>query len=451
MNIILLSGGSGKRLWPLSSNTRSKQFLKVLRSPGGEHESMIQRVYRQLHENLGDVPVVVSTTDAQKDTIRRQLGDGVDIALEPERRDTFPAIALAAVFLASERGCREDETVLVMPVDAYAEEGYFKTLQKMDQAVQDGAADMVLMGIRPTYPAAKYGYIVPVAEQTSSLMKVSHFVEKPPVEKAVELLDMGAFWNGGVFAFKMSYLLGIVKRYMEPRSYSYIRENYGKLRKISFDYEIVESCDSIAMVPYYGMWKDLGTWNTLCDVMEDLNAGYVVSGQGMENTHVINELDIPVVALGLKNTVIAACPDGILVTEKWHSGLLKEYVDQIDQRPMYEARQWGSYKVLNYMNHGDGKKSLTKHLEILPGKSLSYQLHRNRDEIWTVVDGTGDIVLDGHVRNVRRGDVAYIDRMTKHSVRAATDLHLIEVQIGEELSEDDIERFPWNWEEGGKS
>ena len=113
---------------------------------------------------------------------------------------------------------------------------------------------------------------------------------------------------------------------------------------------------------------------------------------------------------------------------------------------MYEARQWGSYKVLNYMNHGDGKKSLTKHLEILPGKSLSYQLHKNRDEIWTVVDGTGDIVLDGHVRNVRRGDVAYIDRLMKHSVRAATHLHLIEVQIGEEVSEDDIERFSWSWE-----
>lgn len=447
MNIILLSGGSGRRLWPLSSNSRSKQFLKVLRTPQGVHESMIQRVYRQLRENLGSVPVVVSTTDAQKDTIRRQLGDGVDIALEPERRDTFPAIALAAVFLACERKCARDETVLVMPVDVYAENGYFETLQKMDRAIQNGVADMVLMGIRPTYPAAKYGYIVPVAEQTSNLMRVSHFEEKPSVERAVELLDMGAFWNGGVFAFRMGYILDIVRRYMEPKSYPYIRDNYGKLRKISFDYEIVEACQSIAMVPYYGMWKDLGTWNTLCDVMEELANGKVISGQGMENTHIINELDIPIVALGIKNAVIAACPDGILVTEKWHSGLLKEYVDQIHQRPMYEMRQWGSYKVLNYTNLKDGRKSLTKQLDILPGKALSYQWHKHRDEIWTIVDGEGEVLLDGQARSFCRGDVVSVGRMVKHSLRAITAVTIIEVQIGEELTEEDIERFGWAWED----
>lgn len=451
MNIILLSGGSGKRLWPLSSNTRSKQFLKMLCAPDGGHESMIQRVYRQLHENLGNVPLVISTTDAQRDIICQQLGDNVDIVLEPERRDTFPAIALSAVFLSFERGCARDETILVMPVDVYAEEGYFKMLCKMDKAVQEGVADVVLMGIRPTYPATKYGYIVPAMEQASDPMNVSYFEEKPTEERALELLGMGAFWNGGVFAFRLGYILDIIRHYIEPESYAHIRENYGKLHKISFDYEIVESCESIAMVPYYGMWKDLGTWDTLCDVMGALSTGYVVSGQEMENTHIINELDIPVVALGLKNIVIVACPDGILVTEKRHSSLLKDYVDEINQRPMYETRQWGAYKVLNYMSHGDRKDSLTKHLEVLHGKSLSYQRHKNRAEIWTIIDGNGDIVLDGHVRNVRRGDLVYIDRMMKHSVRAITDLHIIEVQLGEKLSEDDIERFPWNWEEDRES
>ena len=422
MNIILLSGGSGKRLWPLSSGIRAKQFLRVLRAPDGRHESMVQRVFRQIHEAGIDAPVVISTTDAQKDTIRAQLGNDVAIALEPERRDTFPAIALAAVYLASERRCGQEETVLVMPVDPYADQGYFETIKKMDRAVQSGAADMVLMGVRPTYPSMKYGYILPELAQTSDLMKVASFAEKPTTERAAELLDRGAFWNGGVFAFKM-----------------------GKLRKISFDYEIVEACRSIAMVPYYGMWKDLGTWNTLSDVMEEPCAGKVFSGEGMDNTHIINELDIPIVALGVKNAVIAACPDGILVADKVASTQLKPYVDQIDQRPMYEERQWGSYKVLNYMSHGDGKKSLTKHLCIQPGKKLSYQRHKNRDEIWTFIDGTGDLLLDGHIRNVRRGDVAYIDRGMMHSIRAVTELHVIEVQIGEDLSEEDIERREWDW------
>ena len=445
MNIILLSGGSGQRLWPLSSGIRAKQFLKVLRAPDGTHESMIQRVYRQLHEAGIDAPIVISTTDAQKDIIQAQLGDKVEIALEPERRDTFPAIALAAVYLASECHCRPDETVLVMPVDAYAEEGYFQTLLKMDKAVQDGMADMVLMGIRPTYPSMKYGYIVPEAEQTSSLMRVSRFAEKPSVEKARELLDMGAFWNGGVFAFKMSYILDVVRRYIEPESYTYLRENYGKLRKISFDYEIVEACQSIAMVSYYGMWKDLGTWNTLSDVMLEPYAGKVLSGEGTENTHVINELDIPIIALGIKNSIVAAGPDGILISDKVASTQLKPYVDRIDQRPMYEKRRWGSYKVLSYMAHEDGNRSLTKHLLIEPGKELSYQRHKSRDEVWTVVDGTGDLVIDGHVRNVRRGDVVYIDRGTLHSIRATTKLHMIEVQIGSELTEEDIERVDWEW------
>lgn len=445
MNIIMLSGGSGKRLWPLSSDTRAKQFLKVLRAPDGSRESMIQRVYRQLREADIDAPIVVSTTDTQQNTIRQQLGAGVDIALEPERRDTFPAIALGAVFLASERGCSPEDTVLIMPVDTYVDGEYFRSMQKMDRAVQGGAADMVLMGIRPTYPAEKYGYIVPKAEQTSDLMHIASFVEKPPFEQAKNLLDNGAFWNGGVFAFKLGYVLDIVRRYIEPKSYEYLRENYSKLRKISFDYEIVETCDSIAMVPYYGTWRDLGTWNTLSDVMREPYAGKVYSGEGTEDTHIINELDIPIVALGIKNAVITACPDGILVTDKQASSQLKPYVDQIDQRPMYEERQWGSYRVLNYISHSDRRISLTKHLCIKAGHSLSYQRHKNRDEIWTVIEGTGDLLIDGHIRNVRCGDVAYIVKGSKHSLRAATDLHMIEVQIGTELAEEDIERFPWDW------
>lgn len=445
MNIILLSGGSGKRLWPLSSETRSKQFLKVLRSPEGTHESMIQRIWRQIHETIPNARMIISTTDSQQETIKRQLGNDVDIALEPERRDTFPAIALAAVFLAMERGCGMEETVIVMPVDAYAEEGYFQTLLKMDKAVQITAADMVLMGIRPTYPSSKYGYIVPEQSQTTDLMKVASFCEKPTEERAIRLLERGAFWNGGVFAFKMGYIMEVVRRYIDPQGYAHLRENYQKLRKISFDYEVVEQCRSIAMVPYYGVWRDLGTWNTLTDVMQEYNAGMVQSGENTTNTHIINELDIPVVALGLKNVVIAASPDGILVSDKMASTQLKAYVDQIDQRPMYEERQWGSYKVLNYMRHPTGKCSLTKHLIIRGGKNLSYQAHKNRDEIWTIVDGAGDLLIDGHIRNVRQGDVAYITKGMRHSIRAVTDLHLIEVQIGDELSEDDIQRFEWDW------
>ena len=163
------------------------------------------------------------------------------------------------------------------------------------------------------------------------------------------------------------------------------------------------------------------------------------------NTHVINELSIPVLVLGAKDMVVAASPDGILVSDKHKSSFIKPYVQEMNIRPMYEERRWGEYKVLDYNQYDDETKSLTKHLMIRAGKSISYQKHYHRDEIWTIVDGVGELLIDGHVRNVRRGDVAYIVKGQLHAMRAVSDLQFIEVQIGAELSEDDIERFEWEW------
>jgi len=223
-------------------------------------------------------------------------------------------------------------------------------------------------------------------------------------------------------------------------------KRYRELPKISFDYEIVEKENSIAMVQYSGTWKDLGTWNTLTEVMEENKLGKVILGETCENTHVINELDIPITVLGANNMVVAASPDGILVSDKGESSYLKPYVESIHQRPMFEERRWGEYKVLDYVAYSDGKSSLTKSLHIKAGKSISYQSHAIRDEIWTIVDGTGDLLIDGHVRNVRRGDVAYITKGQKHAIYATTDLRMIEVQIGVELIEEDIEHYDWKWE-----
>ncbi len=157
MNIVLLSGGSGKRLWPLSNDSRSKQFLKLLKNEEGQYESMVQRVYGQIRKAGIDAHIVVATGASQVDSIRSQLGKNVDVVVEPERRDTFPAIALASVYLALEKGMDENEVVLVLPVDPYADIEYFHAMIEMEKAVQAGIADMVLMGIRPTYPSEKYG------------------------------------------------------------------------------------------------------------------------------------------------------------------------------------------------------------------------------------------------------------------------------------------------------
>lgn len=445
MQIVLLSGGSGKRLWPLSNNTRSKQFLKLLKAPDGCYESMVQRVYRQLNEAGCHAPITIATSISQADSIRSQLGNAVDMVLEPERRNTYPAIALACAYLASEKHVPLDETVIVLPVDPYAEQAYFETLRRMDDAVQAGVAELLLMGIQPTYASEKFGYIVPADNDSQEPIRVARFTEKPSERDAEALILNGAVWNGGVFAFRLGWLMDTVNARTPFTGYTDLLKRYAELNRNSFDYEVVEKTGSIAMVTYQGVWEDLGTWNTLTEQMEGERFGNCVAGEDTVSTHIINELEIPVVALGTKNLVIAASPDGILVSDKAKSSFLKPYVDQMDSRPMYEERRWGEYKVLEYNTFGENQRSLTKRLRINAGRNISYQSHRQRDEIWTFIEGAGELLLDGHIRNVRRGDVAYITKGMKHAIRAISDLYIIEVQIGEELTEEDIERFDWDW------
>ena len=271
MQIILLSGGSGKRLWPLSNNTRSKQFIKLLTAPDGSKESMVQRVIRQLKESGFSDSITVATSASQRDVIINQLGDEISVVTEPERRDTFPAIALASSYLTHEMHCSADEIVVVMPCDPYTEAGYFETIKRMADAVMDNRAELVLMGIRPTYPSAKYGYVVPVSDNgESGIYRVSRFTEKPDVMTAEKLISEGAFWNGGVFAFRLGYMTDIVSRYIQTDTFAGIRSRYGEFPKISFDYEVAERAQSVAVIPFSGGWKDLGTWNTLVAVFRSV-------------------------------------------------------------------------------------------------------------------------------------------------------------------------------------
>lgn len=448
MNVVLLSGGSGKRLWPLSNEARAKQFLKVLKTEDGETISMLQRVFAQILEADIDADITIAAASQQVDSIRKQLGADTPLVVEPERRNTYPAIALACASLIKEGKASLEDVVIVMPVDVCAQKEYFECFKTMHSIVFEKKADIALLGIRPTYPSAKYGYILTENENLTEqkICKVNSFEEKPSEARARALINNGAFWNAGVFAVSVSYVLDAVKKELEDISYESILENYSKLTNISFDYKVVEKAENIAMVEYQGKWKDLGTWNTLTEEMDEHYSGKTIVGEECENTHIINELSIPVVALGTKDLVIAASPDGILVSDKHKSSYLKPYVESLEARPMYEERRWGEYRVLDYTQYEDKTKSLTKHLMIERGKSISYQCHLHRDEIWTIVDGEGQLLIDGDVKTVKRGDVAYIVAGQKHALYATRDLHFIEVQIGKELIEDDIERFEWNWE-----
>lgn len=444
MQIILLSGGSGTRLWPLSNDARSKQFLKLLPSPDGGRESMVQRVVRQLREADIHADLTVATSQSQYDAVVAQLGPEVSIVTEPCRRDTFPAICLACDYLAKEKGCPADEVVVVMPCDPYTDADYFKTIGKMAQAVERDAAQLMVMGIVPTYPSAKYGYVVPDGE-TEGIYRVARFTEKPDVATAGKLIADGAMWNGGVFAFRLGYLSDISARYVSFPTFAATRAHYTDFPKISFDYEVAEKAKSIGMVPFAGQWKDLGTWNTLTDELQTLEYGNVTTDGSGSNTHIFNETGLPLMCIGTRDLVIAASPDGIIVSEKSKSENIKEYASRLKQRPMYEERRWGMYRVIDHTETDDGHSSLTKRLTIHPGASISYQRHHDRTEVWVFIEGEGEIVVGADRRKVRAGDTFTIPAGTMHALRATTPLTFIEVQTGSRLVEEDIERFPYEW------
>ena len=427
MNIVLLSGGSGKRLWPLSNDIRSKQFIKIFQNENGEYESMVQRVYRQIKKADSSAVVTIATSKSQVSAIHNQLGGEVGISVEPCRRDTFPAIALAAQYLHDVKGVKENESVVVCPVDPYVEDDYFKAVKKLGEIAETSDANLVLMGIEPTYPSEKYGYIIP--ESKDDISSVSMFKEKPNAKTAAEYISQGALWNGGVFAFRLGYVLDIAHKLIDYTDYSDLFAKYETLTKISFDYAVVEHEDKIAVMRFAGEWKDLGTWNTLTEAMENNSVGKAIFNENCAGSHVINELNVPILCMGLKNVVVSASPEGILVSDKEQSSFIKPFVDEIDQQIMFAEKSWGSFRVLDVEDD-----SLTIKVTLNPGHRMNYHSHEKRDEVWTIVAGKGRTIIDGFDHSVTVGDVITMKAGTKHTIIAETELRLIEVQIGKDIS-----------------
>ncbi|MGW9127165.1 sugar phosphate nucleotidyltransferase [Paenibacillus chitinolyticus] len=447
MKIILLSGGSGKRLWPLSNDSRSKQFLKVLKNKEGHAESMVQRVWKQLSAAGLSEEAFITTNRGQYESIVSQLGPEVPVIIEPSSRDTFPAVSLAVTYLYSELRVPDDETIVILPVDPYVENEFYEKIKELDSLLERTKSPLALIGVTPTFPSEKYGYIVPSSCQEDSFSWVDSFVEKPNVSKAEQLISQKALWNCGIFSFKLGTFMKILEEKGMETNFDLMRKNYSALPKISLDYEVVEKLSQIIVTEYKGTWKDLGTWNTLSEEM-----GNSILGQGLLddesiNTHIVNELEIPVVVLGCSNLVVAASPDGVLVTEKSASPKLKEIIKEIDGRPMFVERRWGWYRVLDYVSYPDETEVITKRVHINKGKNLSYHYHKYRTEVWSVLSGKGHLILDGEYKTIQSGDVINIPAGAVHSIYSEEELEFIEIQKGQTIGEDDVYRLLMEWEE----
>lgn len=434
MHIVLLSGGSGKRLWPLSNEIRSKQFIKFFKQEDGTYESMLQRVHRQIRAVDPNATITIATSSTQVSAIHNQLGFAVGISVEPCRRDTFPAIALAASYMHDIQGVGEEEAVVVCPVDPFVDDDYFSMLEQLGLQAQQGSSNLVLLGITPTYPSEKYGYIIPSDVQQVS--KVATFKEKPDCTTAQTYIDKGALWNAGVFAFKLGYLLKKAHQLIDFTDYHDLYAKYETLSKISFDYAVVEHENAIEVMRYSGQWKDLGTWNTLTEAMNEPIIGEGTMDESCEKVHIINELDVPVLAMGLSDVIVCASAQGILVSDKTKSSFIKPFVDAMDQRIMFAEKSWGNLKILDV-----GTESLTIKLTIKAGSRMRYHSHQRRSEVWTIIEGTGQVILDGQTLEVHAGSVVTLSVGCRHTIIALTELTLMEIQIGKDIKAEDKQVF----------
>lgn len=444
MYIVLLSGGSGKRLWPLSNDLCSKQYIKLMNHDNAEETaqegnakcSMLQRVFGQL-KNAGLAEnTIVCASDAQVEIIESQLASAVEVAVEPMRRDTFPAVMLSCAYLLSKKGAKPDDVVAFLPVDPYTTGTFFSCIKQLGEQIARTEQTIGLLGGVPTYPSTKYGYIVPKKGE-GTFLEVEGFREKPDEETAAELVESGALWNCGVFCFTLSMAQQWVEKYGVCMDYDSLAADYEKLPKKSFDYEVLEHWNRIGAMKYSDMWKDLGTWNTLTEEMKENSIGDVTWDDTCENSHAINVLGIPLVVMGAKNMVIAASHDGILVADKHQSSYIKDCLTQLEDTSKYEERRWGTVKTID-REEDDGSRSVTKRVKVLAGKTMPRHKHCRHTETITVLSGMGKLLLEAAEIDLMAGVTVSIAAGKEHSIRAVgSDLKCIEVSLGD-TSNDEI-------------
>ncbi|WP_099304187.1 sugar phosphate nucleotidyltransferase [Bacillus sp. Marseille-P3800] len=424
MNLVLLSGGSGKRLWPLSNDSRSKQFLRLLDGDNQNRVSMVERVWEQIEKNGFSEKTSIATNFSQVDMLRKQIKGNVNFIIEPTRKDTFPAIALATLYLYETLHFKEDEVVAILPVDPYVEDKFFSQLNDLEKLLKNNDFNIGLIGINPTFPSSKYGYILPNENVKN---KVNSFVEKPDEQTASSIIKKGGMWNSGVFAFKIKYLLDYLKENQYPLTYNDFLNAYDSMPKISFDYEVVEKEENIGYIKYHSYWKDLGTWNTLSEEMADDVFGNVIK-QDVKSTHIINELAIPVIAIDIEDLIIATSPDGILISSKKESPKIKDLLDGVSDKPMYEEKLWGDCKVLDIVNDDVTNSSVvTKKLNI---KNDIYRAGKGVDQgnyTIYVLEGTGFLNQEGKNEiMIKSGDTINIENI-EFSIAPLSELYIIEI------------------------
>ena len=460
---IILAGGVGARLWPLSRSALPKQFVNFLPDQPSLFVATIERL--QGLENLG-APTVVCNDDHRflvAEALKQMATTNSSILLEPVGRNTAPAIALAS-FDALQQDA--DATLLVLPAD------HIIANTKVFHAAIDSASSLadegrlVTFGIVPGGPETGYGYIRRGESiNDSDGFDVAEFVEKPDLATATSYIkDGGYLWNSGMFMFRAARFLeelgehapdifavceSVFANIQTDVDFKRIpAEEFATCRSESIDYAVMEKTASAAMVPLDAGWSDLGAWDALWQQAEQDAQGNVVIGDvintGVHNSYVHAQSRL-VAALGISDSVVVETPDAVLVANKSRMQEVKELVDQLAQQNRLEKdfhtlvyRPWGSFESL-----AQGSGYQVKHIIVKPGAAISLQRHQQRSEHWTVLKGNPLIHCDGKEFTLEENESTFIPLGAKHRLSnpGEKDVHIVEVQVGDYLGEDDIERF----------
>lgn len=455
MKIIILAGGGGTRLFPLSRACYPKQFLKI----AGEKSLLQQTVERFLIIAKQEEIIIVTNKDyifhVQEDL--HEIGaEKINIITEPTGKNTAPAIALAISYCKDCLNCCEDEILFVSPADHLIKpaEKFAELLQQAEQVCRD-KNDIITIGVKPTKPETGYGYIQAAGKVADTVFYVKSFKEKPDKVTAEKYLAEGNYyWNAGMFMFSIGRMEIELEQYVpeiakiSQQGYENCINNFTEMPDISIDYAVAEKSTHMSVMPMKEIyWNDIGSFDSIAEVLADKNGngiyGDVITAD-CQNTTILGS-DRLISGIGLKDLIVVDTPDSLLITEKGKSQEVKKVVEKLKKQHRKEAienrtmyRPWGSYTILA---EGEGYK--VKRITIKPGAKLSLQMHYHRSEHWTVISGTGKLTLDDKVVIFKENESTYIPIAVKHRLEnpGQIPLSIIEVQNGRYLGEDDIVRF----------
>ncbi len=469
MKALILAGGSGTRLWPLSRKNFPKQFLKL-----DGALSLLQQTAQRLRGVVSPEEIIVLTNNDYKFHVmadlmplfgnpqlsaqNSSLNTGFHLILEPSGRNTAPAIALGAKYCMEKLGCGRDEVLFVFPSDHIIKpiDAFGEYLKQAEEIAKDGY--MVTFGIQPARPETGYGYIKARSggqgAKKERFLSVEQFAEKPDLETAMRYLQEGCYyWNSGMFAFSIGTILDELGKH-EPRiggmlekSFEEMLSCFTEMPDVSIDYAVMEKSDRVVTIPMDIYWNDIGSWDSLFDVLEKDESANAKSGDVIaldtRRTLIMGDKRL-IAAIGLEDCLIVETGDAVLIAKRGHSQKVRDLILRLKKDNRKEVsehlttyRPWGSYTVLE-----EGKRYKLKRIVVNPCEKLSLQKHYHRSEHWVVIKGTAKVTIGGEEIFIHENESAYVPKSTLHKLEnpGKVPLEIIEVQNGEYVGEDDIVR-----------